>query len=368
MRELCKPVAGRARTERQTSRPHSVDEYSVRELTPSLQEQQAIGNRQSTAPMSVDTSAPNPPLTETPNSVSASTPLEPGTPVAPKRRLRWRPLALASAFALGVIIAAGALVVVALTRAAPSWWQPVDSANPAMLLRAEGLEAGLSQALTQPRDSSMIWTARLSEVNANIWLNTRLRRWLESQPELGIKWPEQLSELRVSFQGDTLRVGAMVEQNGATQVFTATLAPRFEKDGSLWMPAESIALGRLSIPAGWVLGDGSSKSRASEQTSKVSQDIAKLPETQRVLSAFAGKNAVRQDPTVRLPDGRRVRILGLSAKDGHLLITCQTMQRGENAPRPSVVGQTPTSTPPPRPGTSLPPREATHPPAVERES
>lgn len=319
-----------------------------------------------TIPSQADSAAKQVPPAAQPSSAPAVS----VAPTARRRRVRWRVIALVSAFALGVLIAAGGLIVVALTRAAPSWWQVVDAQSPKNALHAERLEAGVSQALSQPRDSSTIWTARLTEADANIWLNARLRKWLESQPELGISWPEQLTQLRVSFQGDTLRVGAMIEQNGAKQVFSATLAPRFEKDGSLWMPAQSISLGRLMIPAGWVLGDDGGGSRAQEQTGKVSQDIARLPATRRVLSAFAGRNAVRQDPTVRLPDGRKVRILGISAKDGRLLITCQTLQRGETAPRPSLVNAagSPSQSSSPALARPAPPSpRANHPPTVERE-
>ena len=266
----------------------------------------------------------------------------------PERRRGWRGLsryrrrALTAAFIIGVLIAAGALVLVALTRSTPSWWQSVDRASPKLKDHAERLEAGLSNALTQPRDSAP-WTARLSETDANIWLNTRLRKWLESQPELGIAWPEQLTDLRVRFEEGRITVGARVEQHGASQVFSATLSPAFRKDGSLWMPADNVALGRLKIPASWVLGSPGDESRgepspAEKQTGKVAADIAKLPATRRVLAAFAGRNAVRQDPTIRLPDGRRVRILGIRSAEGKVLITFQTLQRSE--PRSPRAGET----------------------------
>ncbi|HNB60852.1 MAG TPA: hypothetical protein PK308_11075, partial [Phycisphaerales bacterium] len=73
------------------------------------------------------------------------------------------------------------------------------------------------------------------------------------------------------------------------------------------------------------------------QTGKVAADIAKLPATRRVLAAFAGRNAVRQDPTIRLPDGRRVRILGIRSAEGKVLITFQTLQRSE--PRSPRAGE-----------------------------
>lgn len=269
----------------------------------------------------------------------------PHPPTAPRRRRsrarRLRRLALQTTFILTILLGAGTLIVIALTRAQPDWWTKVDANDPATIKRAEQIENGVASVLSSPRTPSKSgnpaepWTVRLSADDANAWLNSRLRKWLlarAEEKETTFTWPQQLTELRVDFRDNRIFVGALVNQNGATQYFSASLKPSFAKDGALWLPADDVALGRLSIPASWVLeGSGSDgETAAEERTREVASELAKLPQTRQVLKAFAGDVPVLMNPVIRLADGRRVKLLGLTAKDGGLLITCRTLQRGED--------------------------------------
>lgn len=268
---------------------------------------------------------------------------------------RIRLIAVGSALTIGIIVVTVGLIMFALTRAAPSWWTQVNASDPRVIQKAEQLENGVASVLSSPRppnksgDPRDPWTVRLTATDANAWLNARLRKWLNSQEQMNFRWPEQVAELRVDFQDSRIYIGAKVMQKGAAQVFTATLVPTFHKDGSLWMLAEDVSLGRLAIPAEWVLADDDG-THAATHTERVSEEIAKLPQTKQVLAAFAGKGPVMTNPIIKLADGRRVRLLGLEAKDGGLLITCQTIFRNEALrvdPNPSQGSATTRATEPP---------------------
>ena len=174
---------------------------------------------------------------------------------------------------------------------------------------------------------------------ANAWLNVRLERWLADQTEQGVidfRWPEAVKQVQVSFEDGRIHVGAKVNRPGADpgdrprpQTVGASLRPEFGQDGSLWLTAERIEIGRLPVPAGWVLGSASSAGE--KQMGEVSDELAQLPETQKVIEAFKGERPVISKPVIKLADGRRVRLLSIEPKDGKLVITAQTEVR--EAPR-----------------------------------
>lgn len=251
---------------------------------------------------------------------------QPSFPGPKPRHRRLRSVAITVAFILGVAIASGALVMFALTRAMPSWWTTIDAGDKSLIAHGVNLENAVVNELSKPRESV---TLRIADRDANIWLNTRLRPWLESQGDKTLRVPDQVRELCVDFRGGRLHVGARVEQNGASQVFAATLRPMFGKNGELWLIADNMSMGRLSLPASMVLGGetGEGQSRAAEKTREVSEEFSKLPQTRRVLAAFAGKNPIHSNPVIKLPDGRRFRITALTATGGKVSITLQPQTR-----------------------------------------
>lgn len=247
--------------------------------------------------------------------------------------VRARQMIVAAVFVGIVLLTAGGLVVLAMTQEEPGWWDTQATySDTQSFIVAQNLENGIVTLLTSARppndsgDPTKPWTVGLKSAEANAWLNTRLQKWLENQNKAGFKWPRELDEIRVEFDHQRIYVGARIRSAGQDQVLSAVLAPEFREDGSLWIPAEVVTLGRLGVPAKWVLGSASSEPIGSAVTN-VPEAIANMPQTRVVLAAFAGQNAVMREPTIRLGDGRRVRVLALQSKDGRLLITCQTVQR-----------------------------------------
>ncbi|MBX3402711.1 MAG: hypothetical protein KF699_04775 [Phycisphaeraceae bacterium] len=258
------------------------------------------------------------------------------------RARRW---AAGGVFVLIVLGTALGLVALALSQERPNWWTSVNVRDPAIVEVAERFENALATIMTQARpagidgDGSAPWTIRVSASDVNAWLNARLPAWMESRERDGaeagaaFKWPESVQELNVDFRDGLIHIGAKVSARGKDAAsnnraaqgnyFSAAVEPRFTPDGSLWLPARRVALGRLTVPASWMLRKPEEVARAD----RVPDELAKLPETREVLGAFAGRRAVMTNPTIRLGDGRRVKLLGMTAEDGRLSITCLTLVR-----------------------------------------
>ena len=133
------------------------------------------------------------------------------------------------------------LVVTSLTRSAPSWWRSVR-------------ENGLVNVMYEVRpDAAEPWSVGLRAADANAWLNTRLGQWLRNRDERFV-WPAQVRNVQVEFDRGLVQVGVEYVSDERPQVISATLRPEFHEDGSLWVRAESVSIGRLPLPADWILG------------------------------------------------------------------------------------------------------------------
>lgn len=227
------------------------------------------------------------------------------------------------AFAL---VGASLLIAWAATssaRRAPEWWRSTSLDDPATRAVGEEVENGVVSHLYLARPASSEgasdpWTLALKAGDANAWLNTRLRSWLAGADER-FEWPEDIRDVQVDFDEGRVRVGARVRATGGERVFSATIRPELRDDGSLWTPAERLHIGRLPIPAGWVLDNASSS-----ESELLPTELVMLPETSHLLDAFEGVQPLRANPSIDLGDGRRVRILAIRSRDGWLEVTCRT--------------------------------------------
>lgn len=265
---------------------------------------------------------------------------------------------MAAGFIVVAVVSAGALIAVALAQESPRWWTTVNPDDPRTIELAEAVENGLTSALTRVRPSApgaggdgpggtinTPWRVYITNEQANAWLNVRLERWLADQTEQGaidFEWPREVKQVQVCFEEGRIHVGArVVSPDGGARsgprprTLGATLRVEFGPDGSLWLTAERIEIGRLPVPAGWVLGSARAggSSAGERKVGEVSEDLARLPQTRNVLAAFRGERPVISRPVIRLADGRRVRLLAVEPRDGRLVITAQTEVR-ERGTRP----------------------------------
>jgi len=245
------------------------------------------------------------------------------------RRLRlW---IISVGLCLVVLASLGSVVAWALASLTPQWWRTVHHDEDARQIARTVENAVVTEMnLVRPTDpaykpspddpawTSARWGVVLDAGDANAWLNNRFPQWLANQSD-GFGWPEELPEVQVDFDDGQIRLGVRVEANGKSRFFWATLVPDFDADGSLWMRARWVHLGRLPVPASWVLG-----SARNHVDRYIPTEILGLPETHLLIDAISGMNPAAESPAVRIPDGRRVLLLSIDPYRGRLRLTCRT--------------------------------------------
>ncbi len=247
---------------------------------------------------------------------------------------RTRRLVVGGAISLVFTACVGVLIALALVRSSPRWWRTILREDPATVELARQVEADLARQINDHRPipgapgetwKSEPWSVEINPVAANAWLNVRLPMWLANQRQ-EFHWPRNLSDLQVDFGPKEITIGARVRSGDRYQVLTATLRPRIEESGKVWMPASWVNLGRLAVPASWVLERA--RSGAAEY---VPPTLRNLEQTQRLFRAFEGREPIT-DRSAFTMSGNHVRIVGIDVRDGNLVVTCQTV-RGDDQSR-----------------------------------
>jgi len=243
-----------------------------------------------------------------------------------RRGLFWLALAVAATACLGL---GWSLLLV---RGAPPWWRTIPPDTEPTARLAQQVENGVVSTLHQVRPTdeayvppaeghwrSTVWSVGLRASDANAWLNTRLPKWFANSSREA-RWPGDLEGVQVEFDDGRIHVGAQVSLGDRRRIISATLVPNVQPDGSLWMRATTVRLGRLPIPPSWVLGGG-------EQVPAVKyvpEEFRELPETRQMFRAFIGRRPLLDHAVLPLEDGRQVRLLQLVPRDGRLRFTCRT--------------------------------------------
>ncbi|MFZ4573238.1 MAG: hypothetical protein ACOYN0_02505 [Phycisphaerales bacterium] len=256
------------------------------------------------------------------------------------RRLheRWRAYTrrrralLVGGLSLAAIVTV-ALVMVGLARVPPAWWHPVDGASADVGARAEKLENAMMGhvSLVRPRASgptrpgvsfqSEDWRLSLRSEDANAWLAARLGLWLEHRgADRGVR--TQFESVQVQFGEQRLRMGALLMKDGREQVVGVSARPVVRSDGSLWFEEPIIEAGRLSVPASWAAGF--LRARAERYLPAAMRE---QPAGRELLEIMAGERPALREAVLRLEDGRRVRLLAITPREGRVEFLCRTEKR-----------------------------------------
>lgn len=242
-----------------------------------------------------------------------------------KRRTRRR-LAIVGSILVVIAVVITVRMLVSLSSGVPMWWRTVRRDDPGTIENARRVEDGVWNHLYSVRtgeltDGGVEWTVALKAADANAWLNARFPKWIANQWD-NQTWPEELREVQVDFDESGIRVGIEIQGKYERRILWATVHPSIAEDGSLWMPASWVHVGRLGIPASFVL---TADSAAGGPTSSyIPEKLRELPEAQGMMSAFAGSIPMVEDAVVSLGDGRQVRLVSLKTRGGWLEITCRT--------------------------------------------
>lgn len=243
---------------------------------------------------------------------------------------RWL---VGAALVAAALLTVGGVFGYVLARSAPAWWRTVEQGDPAAGRTADLLQNALGNQFTAVRPTagdlqpderwrSEVWRFAVEVDDANAWLNTSLRDWIKSDPDMPA-WPEDIGSIQVAFRRGLVFLGVEVRRaDGSAQYLAAAVRPRLREDGSLWLPADTVLIGRLPIPPEVVL------SQAQARVDNI------LPEdlTERgrmLLRVFEGTEPLAPSPVIRLGDGRQVRILDIRVRDQRLIVSCQTEQRDD---------------------------------------
>jgi hypothetical protein len=251
------------------------------------------------------------------------------------RRLRaQRRLLVAIGLSLISAVCLSAAALYALTKADPAGWSTLNSADPAVAQAAFALEnAVINQAhAARPGNRaepsrpwlSEPWTVSLSQHDANSWLAASLPRWLANQ-QPPVRMPDELTGLQLRFTTGGISVAARVQNGSQSHIIAASFEPELRADGSLWMPASWISIGRLPVPASWILGRIADQSR--QANSSIPESLLRLADSSTIIDSLQGRIPIVQTPEVRLADGRRVRLLKIEPREGEVWLTMQTVGR-----------------------------------------
>lgn len=228
---------------------------------------------------------------------------------------------------LGALCAALLVIAALLGGARPVWWRSepgapdrrslagaVDNGAWTVVTALRPMVAGERKMLSDP------WSVSLTADAATAWLNEKLPRWLASQQN-----PARLpdgAELQAAFERGVVHIGIRLPEGGAAdesgggRYISLSLRPRIDGEG-LWLPATTVSVGRLDVPAGALLvstENGASSSRGGGAV-RFSPEVAAL---------LQGRAPALRGASIRLPDGRTVRLLKFEPFDDRLVLTMQT--------------------------------------------
>lgn len=240
------------------------------------------------------------------------------------------------------MLACGVGLAITLSHQAPGWWQSIDLKSQDLATTAQAVENGVSSLITEARQGSTPaarsapWSMSLDQPSANAWLNTRLAPWAINRG-LMKSWPGEIVEIQVHFDDGCVDIGVLVEAGGARAIISARIEAAVHEDGSLWVVAQRLQVGRMPVPTGWLESSAASAVDSSRPTLfsgslipgslSLPSSVRESPAVKSLLRALSGQEALMPRAILNLPDGRAVQVLGLEPKDGKLLITCRTVER-----------------------------------------
>lgn len=230
---------------------------------------------------------------------------------------------------LGIIAGAAGAAGTAwwLIRSDPPWWASLGPTRPDAGVVGQDLENAVVNHLHATRPDGETWSVSVSASDANDWLATRLVKWLSSR-EPSIDWTP-VSRTAVDFRDGRVFIGAKFLPSqkgrgssggsGAGVVVWGVVVPGIDDQGRLWLRADGINLGRLPLPMrAFTASPGGLAMRA------IPGGVGRTPHAQATAEMLDGKRPVADPPVLTLADRRKVRLLGIAARDGRLELTCRT--------------------------------------------
>ncbi|NNF44824.1 MAG: hypothetical protein HKO59_02285 [Phycisphaerales bacterium] len=248
----------------------------------------------------------------------STAPDDPPAPPAPMRRRRRRRRSKRRVvgrvvLVLFVLFVAGAGFAWWRSQQAPDWFAPPDPAAADVAALAEQVEYGIVEEFHRIR-SDDAWTLRVRDDQVNAWLATRMPEWVAH--EQTIQWPEEFGTPQLRFTPAGIDLAVDVHVGDGTQVLVTRLTPRFER-GRLLLDIDKVGLGRLNLP-------GAVATKTLDLIEQIAPGgVIDPAATHGLLGVLGGNGTV--DASIALPDGRRVQLIDMLARDGAVDLTSRTL-------------------------------------------
>lgn len=232
-----------------------------------------------------------------------------------------------SLLASGLVVLVGVVSVCvalgfSLARSAPSWWVDVDKDLQRNIDLSNQVQNGTLTHITADRGTliggSVEWPVMMTDEAANAWLNIGLPDWF-SKISGGMPWPESITQIQMVFDNGTVRIGVRALTDEGSRIYSCAIVPELREDGSLWMKAKTVSMGRLTLPASWVL-----RGADAHAAKYIPEQLRGTAQAEALFEKLTGQLPLFDLAEVDLSDGRVVRLTDLRVRDGTVIALCVT--------------------------------------------
>lgn len=229
-------------------------------------------------------------------------------------RGRHGSLAMMGVWVIGAIFLAGAVIYL-LTLRTPSWFQHEAGTQSERRLAAQRVEnrliteayrfrGGPAPGPGGARRTGEDWRVRVTEEEATAWLSAKLGEWLANR-DPPAKVPSEISELRAHFASGRAWIAGLFDE----KVYSVSATVRVTENG-IWLSGARAGVGSLMLPVSW------------GGMSLVGVDNSGA-------HGWAWRMLLGQEPllaggSIRLEDGRRVRVIAVRVLPGVIEAECRT--------------------------------------------
>jgi hypothetical protein len=217
-----------------------------------------------------------------------------------------------------IVLVTAAVMVWRMSWLEPTWWAPPDAFDPRVAEAAQQIEYSLIEQAHMVRTDDETWSIRIHDRHVNAWLASRLPAWLAHDQALD--WPSGFGQPQIRSEPGWVTLAIELDGDERRRFVAVRLILTIEA-GELRLTVDRVSLGRLTIP-GKPVGDV-----AGWLNEAAPGGFLDNPEVQAATGWLLQGRAI--DPTMRLADGRAVRLVGIRCEEGAVVLRCRTISRSE---------------------------------------
>jgi hypothetical protein len=213
-------------------------------------------------------------------------------------------------------IAAFSIFGYLLTLRTPRWFRTINPRDAALVDSAQRVENRIITQLYKYRGevdpatgaTGEPWDLTISQDEATAWLSCKLPDWLRNLDDR-FTWPVGVENVQAAFDPSRLWLAASVD-SGSRSVVCVGASPRIEASG-LYLRSGRAGIGSLVLPASLLGGRAESLFSSADKHN-------------RAWKIASGTSPALPNATLRLEDGRQVRVVAITLDRETLTLRCQT--------------------------------------------